>query len=224
MRPAPVTWQRDASAAFTIVPVGLRVSGRSVLVVGAGRIAARKTAVYLGHGAVVTVVAPSQSEAMNNLAVHTRHRRPFQPEDLDGVWLVVTATGIPAVDDLVYREAERRKIWCNAADDPAHCSVILPAVSRKGDITIAVSTNGTSPAVAAWLGRRVDRLLDDATLEVASIAARVRAVVRSQGIPTEVPAWQQILDGQALDLVASGRGHELERTLYNAVAESGRQT
>ncbi len=78
----------------------------------------------------------------------------------------------------MFKAAEARQIWCNSADDPANCSAILPAVARRDSITVAVHTGGASPAVASWLRRRVEELLDRDTLAVREIAARVRAVLR----------------------------------------------
>jgi siroheme synthase-like protein len=204
-------------AALSTVPVGLRVEGRRILVVGAGRIAARKAAVYVDQGALVTVVAPRHGPEMADVAVDRREHRPFVPADLDDAWLVVAATGNRDIDGSVHREAERRRVWCNAADDPEHCSVILPAVARSGDITVAISTGGRSPAVASWLRRRVEALLDDDTDRIAAICADVRATVRASGLPTEVPAWARVLDHDARHLVATGRADELERRLLDAV-------
>ncbi len=217
MRTPPMS----ASTPLALVPVGLRVEGRSILVVGAGRIAARKAQAYVGQGALVTVVAPKHSSDMAAVEVAARHRRSFVPSDLEGMWLVVTATGIPHVDGTVFAEAEARRIWCNAADDPDHCSVVLPAVSRRGPITVGIATGGSSPAVASWIRRRIDSLLDDDTVAVAEIATQVRAIVREAGHPTEVSGWAHVLDGEALDLVRSGRPAELHRRLLEAVAKSG---
>jgi precorrin-2 dehydrogenase len=205
------------SGPVAIVPVGLRVEGRSILVVGAGRIAARKAKAYLDQGAVVTVVAPEHRAEMDALPVEHRIRREFRPDDLDDQWLVVTATGDPSVDGAVFRAAERRRIWCNAADDPANCSVILPAVSRAGDLTVAISSGGTSPATASWLRRRIDSILDDDTLAVAATCSEVRDEVRAAGLPTEVDGWADVLDREALDLVAAGRGDILHDRLLTAV-------
>ncbi len=205
------------SLPMAVVPIGLRIEGRPILVVGAGPIAARKAAAYIDRGAAVTVVAPEHGPAMNRLAVAARRFRNFTPTDLDGMWLVVTATGTPAVDHQVFKAAEARQIWCNSADDPANCSAILPAVARRDSITVAVHTGGASPAVASWLRRRVEELLDRDTLAVAEIAARVRASVRRAGLRTEVPGWADVLDGEALDLVAEGRPEQLERRLFEAV-------
>lgn len=203
--------------AITVVPVGLRVEGRDILVVGAGPIGARKAAAYVDRGARVTVVAPEHSAEMDDLAVVERHHREYESGDLDGKWLAVTATGIPAVDGAVFADAEERLIWCNAADDPTNCSVILPAVARSDDVTIAIHTGGRSPASASWLRRRIEALLDDATLAVIRTATAVRDRVRAEGYPTEVPGWAEVLDGDALALARDGRLDELETTLYAAV-------
>ncbi len=205
------------SAALPIVPVGLRVDGKPILVVGAGPIAARKAAAYADQGAQLTVVAPEHSDAMNRVPAVERHHRVFEPDDLDGMWLAVTATGVPSVDGAVFAESEARRIWCNAADDPDHCSVILPAVIRRGPLTVGISSGGTSPASASWIKRRVADLLDDETVAVAEIAARVRDSVRSLGLSTEVPGWAEVLDGEALDLVRAGTPEALERRLFEAV-------
>lgn len=186
--------------AIDLIPVGLRVEKRSVLVVGAGRIAARKTAPYVDHGAFVTVVAPDHCAEMNELNVVHRVSRPFEFDDLDGMWLVVAATGDPIVDGAVFAEAERRRIFCNAADDPDHCSVILPAVARRGDLTVTISTGGRSPATATWLRRRINRILDEPTSAAFAVAANVRDERRSAGLATEVPGWQEALDAYEEDL------------------------
>jgi siroheme synthase-like protein len=213
------------------VPVGLRVAGKDVLVVGAGPVAARKASVYVDQGARVSVVAPTHSDDMERVAVAERLRRRFQPADLDRKWLAITATGRPEVDGEVFAEAERRRIWCNGADAPDACSFILPAVARRGPITVAIGSGGTSPAAASWLRRRIERLLDDRTMTVIEVATRVRHRVRAAGYPTEVPGWADVLGcGQE----ACQRGHcdpgacavlslvdddtvELERRLFDAV-------
>lgn len=219
MRSPPVSRnRRPGPALLPIVPVGLRVDGRPILVVGAGPIAARKARTHVDQGAIVTVVAPRHSREMSEVPVTRRLYRRFEPSDLDGVWLVVTATGNTEVDGLVFAEAEARKIWCNAADDPRHCSVILPAVSRRGMITVAIGTGGASPAIAGWIRRRIDELIDEDTLAVARIAGRVREAARDAELPTEVPGWADVLDREALDLVGSGRPEQLERRLWEAVA------
>ncbi len=183
-----------------IVPVGLRVDGKLVLVVGAGRIAARKAKAYGDRGALLSVVAPEFSPEMDALDIIDRRERPFEPADLDGVWFVVTATGLPAVDGAVFREAEARRVWWNAADDPGHCTVILPSEVRRDGLTITVSTGGRSPATATWLRRRINAMLDEGTVGAFETAAGVRDEMRAEGVPTEVPGWQEALDAFEADL------------------------
>lgn len=207
----------DARPAIVTLPVGLRLQDRLVLVVGAGRIAARKAAALAQAGAVLRVVAPRWSPEMGALPVPDARHRPYRAEDLDDVWFVTAATGDPAVDGEVFADAEARRIWCNAADDPRHCSVILPAVTRRGSVSIAISTGGRSPAVASWLRRRLTAVLDDGVDDVVEAASRVRQRLRAAGLPTEVPGWQEVLDGEALDLVRAGDVEELERRLWDAV-------
>ena len=138
-------------------PVSLDVSGRSCLVVGGGRVAARKARTLLDCGAAVTVIAPSLHGDMEELVPSLRavERRPYREGDAATFRLVVTATGIPEVDGAVYADAEAAGVWANSADDLAHSSFILPAVHRDGSVTLSVSTGGLSPALASWLRSRL---------------------------------------------------------------------
>jgi siroheme synthase-like protein len=217
VRPALVTPTADTPPALRLLPVGLRVEGRRVLVVGAGPVAARKAAALVAQGAEVTVVAPHHSPEMDAVAVTVRLTEPFRPSHLDGAWFAVAATGVTEVDAAVHEHAEARRVWCNAADDPVHCSAVLPAVVRRGDVTVSVATGGRSPAVASWLRRRIEALLDDHAQDVLEVAARVRDRMRSAGRPTEVSGWAEVLDADAVDLARAGRLDELERRLSEAV-------
>src|SRR5690349_12770582 len=106
------------------VPVGLVVAGRRVLVVGGGRVAARKVATFADAGALVTVVAPEVVAELEERADIAIERRRYQPGDAGGYRLVVTATGDPEVNQAVFDDAESAGTWCNAADDPERCSFI----------------------------------------------------------------------------------------------------
>ena len=109
--------------------------------------AARKARDLLDCGAAVTVIAPALSDDMEALApsLHAARAPALRPGDASAFRLVVTATGHPEVDGAVYADAEAAGVWVNSADDPAHCSFILPAVHRDGAVTVAVSTGGLSP-------------------------------------------------------------------------------
>jgi siroheme synthase-like protein len=172
-------------------PVVLDVSGASVLVVGGGRVALRKIEALLRAGASVHVVAPDVIEAIRELPVVVRNRE-YVAGDLDGVRLAFTATDEPEVNAAVAADAAQRGIWVNAADDPGHCTFTLPAVTRDGPVTIAISTGGSSPALAAYLRDEIQRWLGE--LEVAAAAHDLeaqRADLHAQGLSTESIDWSQ---------------------------------
>ena len=117
--------------------------------------AARKAAELLRCGALVTVIAPEVCAAMAELTSLTIARRHYAAGDAAGYRLVLTATGIPDVDGAVFADAQAAGVWVNSADDVAHCTFILPSVHRDGPVSVAVSTGGTSPALARWLRARL---------------------------------------------------------------------
>ncbi len=175
-------------------PVYLDLTGVTVLVVGAGPVAARKVAGLVAAGALVRVVAPDVSAALDRDTVADLRQRTFDPADLDGVRLVVTATGRPDVDAEVAAAATAAGIWVNAADQPADCSFILPAIARRGSLAIAVSTDGASPALARRLRDHAAALLTD---DVAALAEELRArrtAVRTAGGSTEDVDWSALID------------------------------
>lgn len=169
-----------------------------VLVVGAGPIAAGKVAGLHAAGADVRVVAPHVSPAMRAHLDAGRARlvaeRPYTDGDLDGARLVVTATGVPGVDDAVGRDATARGVWVNAADHPSACSFILPAVARNGPLTVAVGTDGASPALARRLRDVAGRMLGDDVVALAARLATERAALRARGGSTEDVDWSAEID------------------------------
>ena len=126
------------------------LTGRAVLVVGAGRVALEKIEGLLSAGAEITVVAPQILPEVEELPV-TFVRRGYRSADLDGKFLVVAATATTSVNRRVFRDAESRALLCNVVDVPELCSFILPAVHRHEPIAVAVSTGGASPALAKRL-------------------------------------------------------------------------
>lgn len=175
-------------------PVYLDLRDVPVLVVGAGPVAARKVAGLAAAGARVTVVAPEVSAALDRSSVVALHERAFEPGDLDGMRLVVTATGRSDVDAAVAAAATAAGIWVNAADQPEDCSFILPAIARNGPLSIAVSTGGTSPALARRLRDRAAELLTDEVVALALELRRRRAAVRAAGGSTEDVDWSPLID------------------------------
>ena len=187
-----------------LFPVFLKLSGRRVLVVGAGTVAAVKIRSLLETGAQVEVVAPEVAATVEALNVPLR-RRTFRPSDLDGAWLVVAAAP-PDVNRLVADEAGRRRVFVNAVDDPDHASAYLGGVVRRAGVTFAISTDGRAPALAGLVREGLDAVLPEAELESwMREADRLRRRWRADGTPMEArrPALLEALlkryEGQHTD-------------------------
>lgn len=146
----------------TLLPIFLRLDRRPSLVVGAGTVALAKIESLRAAGAAITVVAPQAIPQIRELAsqkILSWHQRAFDPADLDGIFLVIAATNTSSVNHAVYEEALRRNILCNAVDDPPNCDFYFGSVVARGDLQIAISTAGESPALAQRLRREIDAQL-----------------------------------------------------------------
>jgi precorrin-2 dehydrogenase/sirohydrochlorin ferrochelatase len=172
-------------------PVMLDLAGVPVLVVGGGTIAARKVAGLLDAGAKVTVVAPMVLAELAAAVAEVRERA-YESSDIDGHQLVMTATDVPEVNAAVARDARAAGLWVNSADDPENCTFILPAVTRRGPVVVAVGTDGSSPALARHLRDRIAaEILTPAVEEAAHELARQRAEFHAVGISTESIDWAE---------------------------------
>jgi precorrin-2 dehydrogenase / sirohydrochlorin ferrochelatase len=197
-------------------PVNLVVAGRRCIVVGAGRIAARKIESLLAAGADVLVVAPeigAEVRAWADAGRLTVAERSFEATDLDGAWLATTATGVPEVDHAVYEAGEARRVWVNSADDPANCSFTLMSVVRRGDLVVTVGTGGRSPALAAWLRRGFTQELGPEYATLLDVLSEAREELRSSGRSSEDHDWQSALDSGMLELIRAGRVDEAKEIL-----------
>ena len=203
-----------------LYPVHLRLAGRRCLVVGGGRVATRKSRGLLDCGAVVTVVAPDVGDELARLDGVTCERRPYRSGDVAGYRLAVAATGDPEVDGEVFRDGERLGVWVNAADDPDHCSAVLPAVVRRGPLVATFSTSGRSPAMATWLRRRYEAEFGPEHLLLLDLLAEERDRLRRDGRPTEGLDWQRALDSGMLDLVRGGNLAEAKERLEACLSSS----
>jgi siroheme synthase-like protein len=187
-------------------PAMLEVSDRPCLVVGGGPVAARKARGLIECGASVTVIAPSLSDDMEALTslLHSVERRPYRVGDASGYRLVVTATGVPDVDGAVFTDGETAGVWVNSADDPAHCSLILPAVHRDGAVTVSVSTGGLSPALASWLRDELAAWCGEGLGTLGQLLAEGRERLRQAGARSDSVDWAGMLEGPLPELVRSG--------------------
>ena len=183
---------------MTSYPVMLHVAGRRCLVVGGGRVALRKVEGLACAGADVTVIAPEIDPRIEALGV-VAERRPYRSGDAAGFRLIITATDDPAVNAQVFDDAEAAGVWVNSADDIDHCSFTLPAIHRDGAVTVAVSTDGQSPAFAGWLRDRVRETLPLGLADVAAQIANERRAVHDRGESTEDVDWRSRIDELVAD-------------------------
>ena len=166
-----------------LFPAFLKLEGKPVLIVGGGPVAASKVAALQRAGARVRVVAPDVCPDIER-SVADIARRPFVPEDLDDVWFVVAAAP-PEVNRAVSMGAESRRLFVNAVDDPSNATAYLGGVVRRGDATIAISTDGAAPALAGLLREALDAVLPDEDEMSAwlAIARQQREAWRARGTP-----------------------------------------
>lgn len=170
-------------------PIFLDLQGVEVLVVGGGVIAFRKATGLVEAGAVVTVVAPEIVPELVELVTRVERRR-YAVGEAAGYQLVITATDDAAVNAEVAADARSTRVWVNSADDPQNCSFILPAVARRGLVTVAVSTGGASPALAGTVRSRIAERILTSQVEVAAVElARQRAEIHAAGGSTELVEW-----------------------------------
>jgi len=141
-----------------LLPLFLNLTGRAVVLVGGGPVATAKLRQLLAAGARVHVVAPEITDEIGQTRCLAVDRRPFEPGDLDDAWLVVAAA-TPDVNRQVAVAAEPRRIFVNAADDPANATAFLSGVVRRDGVTLAISTSGAAPALTSLLREGLDAML-----------------------------------------------------------------
>jgi precorrin-2 dehydrogenase/sirohydrochlorin ferrochelatase len=206
-----------------LYPVGLVVDGRRCLVVGGGRVAARKVSGLRSCGAIVHVIAPEVSDEIRVAKGVTYEERPYARGELtaaSGFRLVTTATGVREVDQAVFDDAEAAGIWCNSADDPDRCTFTLPAVLRRGPLLVTVSTGGHSPALASWLRDQIAARVGPEYETLVELLAEARAQIQSDGRSTEDVDWQKALQPEMLELIRAGLVAEARERLRSCLSSS----
>jgi uroporphyrin-III C-methyltransferase/precorrin-2 dehydrogenase/sirohydrochlorin ferrochelatase len=164
-------------------PVFLKLTGRRVLVVGGGRVAAGRLPALLAAGAQVTVVAVLAVPEVERAPVRLVRRR-FEPSDLDGAWIAVAAA-TPAVNREVAAAAAARRVFVNAVDDPESASIYTGGVLERGGLTIAVSTGGRAPALAGLLREALERLIPHDVGRWVRLAGQLRQAHKTAGVPMQ---------------------------------------
>jgi precorrin-2 dehydrogenase/sirohydrochlorin ferrochelatase len=162
-------------------PIYLNLAKRRVVVIGGGEVAERKVESLLGTEALITVISPEVTPQLETLASHNKieiQRRVYASGDCIGAALVFSATDDETVSAAVFEEATTAGALVNSADQPHLCDFIMPAVVRRGDISIAVSTGGTSPALAAQIRAKIETLIGPEYAQLAELMAQARIEIR----------------------------------------------
>jgi siroheme synthase-like protein len=147
--------------------------------------------------------------------------REYRRGEAAGYRLVLTATGVADVDRMVSEDAEAAGVWVNSADDTENCTFLLPAVHRRGPVTISVSTSGMSPALASWLKGQVAETFGPGLENLATLLDDARRLVHEQGRSTETIDWARLLDGPLPGLCAAGQIDEARRVIRAALHQDG---
>jgi siroheme synthase-like protein len=164
-----------------VFPIFLKLTGRPVVLVGGGKVAASKLDGLLRVGARVTVVAPEIRAEIERPDV-TLQRRGFEANDLNGAWFAVAAA-TPAVNRRVASAAEERRVFVNAVDDPPSASAYAGGVLRRGRLTVAISTNGEAPALAGLIREGLEELIPKEMETWLREASEQTRLLRQEGIP-----------------------------------------
>jgi precorrin-2 dehydrogenase/sirohydrochlorin ferrochelatase len=206
-------------------PIFMVMDGRPCLVVGGGEVARRKVEGLLAAGACVTVVSPHLTPELTTLRDDGRiaHvEREYREGDLEGFEMCMVATDDGAVNAAVAREGKSRRVWVNASDDPPNCDFILPSVIRRGEVVVAASTGGASPALARRLREELEAYLSEDFEALAKLLAEVRQELRARNVALDPETWQRAIDGQLRVLLAQRRyGQAKARLLQSLGVELG---
>jgi siroheme synthase-like protein len=200
--------------------VNLIVDDQPCLVVGAGRVAARKADGLLTCGARVHVIGVRVDSHIRSLGGVTWEERPYRRGEVAGYRLVIAATDDPAVNRAVHEDAEAEGVWVNSADDPVSCTFTLPSVIRQGPVMVTVSTGGRSPALSAWLGARLAEQLGPEYAVLGELLSSERERLKAEGRSTEGLDWQRALDSDMLDLIRSGQVDRARELLQACLSSS----
>jgi siroheme synthase-like protein len=206
-------------------PLLLNIQAKKCLVVGGGEVALRKSQMLLEHGAIVEIVSPALCPELNELvkdgAVRAIHRN-YKSEDLNDALLVVAATDDARVNEKVAAEARRTGLLVNVVDNPDISDFIVPSYFRHGDIIVAVSTSGKSPALARKIRGELERALKAEYEQLAVIASEVRSDLKQRGITVSGEDWQEVLTLNSLvELIRRGKNREAREIMLTRLKTLG---
>src|SRR4030042_2038411 len=208
--------KRDKQAS-PYYPILLNIQGKKCLVAGGGKVALRKVKVLLEHGANVEIVRPVFCPELNQLAADGAIRaiqRDYNSEDLQHVFIAIAATDDAKTNERIASEARRKGVLTNVVDDPKHSDFFLPSYFERGDIIVAVSTSGRSPALARKIRSQLETDFKAEYMQLAVVTEEVRSKLKQQGITASSDAWQQVLSlDSIIELLRQGKNQEAKELM-----------
>jgi precorrin-2 dehydrogenase/sirohydrochlorin ferrochelatase len=201
-------------------PIFVEMSGRLCVVIGGGSVAQRRIEGLLAADAVVTVISPAITEALQKLIAQGMLRhvgRAYKAGDLAGYDLAFVATDDRAVNEAIFSEARARKIWINSADDPENCDFILPAVIRRGELSVAISTGGASPATARAVREELESYLTVDYARLVHVAGEVREELNAKSLVVSAETWSKALKGEFRRLIRDARAEQAKELLIKTL-------
>jgi precorrin-2 dehydrogenase/sirohydrochlorin ferrochelatase len=205
-------------------PIFVRVAGRACLVIGGGTVAMQKVESLLKAGAAVTVISPELAPELAALVATRRvihHQRGYRSGDLRGCFLAYAATSDTTIQSQIARDADAAGVLLNVVDAPQRCTFIVPSILQRGDLVIATSTSGTSPALA----KRIRRNLEDTFGPEYDLALRLLGRLREEFAQRALPAadrqriFTALVDSPLIDYLRGGRRAEVDRLLATTVGD-----
>ena len=198
-------------------PIFLNLKGKKCVVVGGGRVALRKVRALLDCGADITVISPKPhaeiSKLFKNKAIRLI-RRSYERGDLRGAALSIAATRAKEINRKVAEESKKNGTPVNVVDDAELSDFIVPSSFRRGDLSVAISTSGMSPALAKKIRAKLEKNIGMEYAYLLSLIADIRSEIKKKGLRVSAKAWQESLDLDSLILfLKAGRHEEAKATL-----------
>jgi len=201
-------------------PICLDIKNKKCLMVGGGAVATRKVKTLIDCGAIVTVVSLEFSDELNKLSENgmvVLKNEDYNILNLENIFLVFSATDNEKLNLQIANDAKKLKILCNIADLPVACNFILPAVVNRGDLSIAVSTSGQSPALAKQLRIKLEKIFGDEYSKLLSIMGELRKKLlnKKHNHKENKHIFKKLLATEILEMIKDGKNNEIDLLLQD---------
>ncbi len=209
-------------------PIFLKIKGKRCIVVGGGQVALRKVRMLLEHQGHIEVISPVLCSELQELADKEQIyviSRQYRKGDLQGATIVISATDNADINREVVKEARKSSILINVVDNPGESDFIVPSYLRQGDISVAISTGGRSPALARKIRTLLERELGGEHSSLLDLIDEARAEVKSLRLNISGDAWQEALDLDLLNKTLKNEGKQAAKSiLINRLKKATKET